>query len=454
MLEFTRKLDTAQYQNDNPEYEIYHACIFDSNCDLLILACSPDKETKILIPVHKSIVIENLKYFEAMFREGSNWKESRDDSDRQTKNDISKPQTIEIETHNPKFFAFYLKSIYTKKLKITPKNCIDYFMIAEFLLDEQLEMIKKYLRNHLRYDNIIDIAEKTEQFDEDISVFVSKNNYGHDDDHTIINRKAHARLGSFCKKLLKLPSKKFCKMMSILEMHGPFGKTWIGRMCSYRCFSTFDSESKSSKKSDKLTKLFDEIIEDEQYLKIAKLKNMMHNAKKDTYVELDLVESNDGLGIEIKNVIANADQNWSHGKMIFPVKGIFSYTIEVCSFDGPTYILAGWTNKCDLDEKWTSNPVAWHFFDNNRNKALGGQWPKSIFLLSANGTIYGFDPNKKTDKTITHGCWSEASDKMITSLHGGEIHFHTSGPYNKPTTSHIKCSDFDIKTDDNLYPAV
>ena len=210
MLEFTRNLSTAQYQNDNPEYQIHHATIRDATCDLLILACSPDKKTKIIIPVDKTIMTENLKYFEAMFREGSNWEETQDTKN----NDPSKPQTIEIEIDDPKTFAHYLESIYTKKLKITPKNCIDYFMIAEFLQDEQVGKIETYIKSNLRYENIIDITAKTDRFDQDIAEFVSRNNfYSEKGDYS----SRHNKIKSFSKKLLKLPSERFGRMVSILQ---------------------------------------------------------------------------------------------------------------------------------------------------------------------------------------------------------------------------------------------
>ena len=105
------------------------------------------------------------------------------------------------------------------------------------------------------------------------------------------------------------------------------------------------------------------------------LRGSLNNVKKDTCIELDLVQSDHGLGIEIRNVVE--DNDWSHGRMIFPVKGIFSYTIETCSNLSPTSIVAGWTNKCDLDKGWTSNPA-----DDNRNGALDCQWPNSIFSVS------------------------------------------------------------------------
>ena len=43
---------------------------------------------------------------------------------------------------------------------------------------------------------------------------------------------------------------------------------------------------------------------------------------------------------------------------------------------------------------------------------------------------------------------------MTTSLHDDEINFQTSSLQNKPHTSHIKCSDYDIQINDNFYPAL
>ena len=64
----------------------------------------------------------------------------------------------------------------------------------------------------LRYDNIIDYA-KTDKFDKNIADFVSRNNFYNYIDYFEVNDK----IKNFSEKLLKLPSERFNKMISILQ---------------------------------------------------------------------------------------------------------------------------------------------------------------------------------------------------------------------------------------------
>ena len=163
MTEFTRNTTSIEFKNDDPDYELFHATLKDHCSDLILLVSSPDQETKVMIPTHKSIMVDNLKYFECMFREGSNWQENKeitdsggDEKDKDEPNIKrckmstqagSQPIKVKLIIKYPKSFAEYIKSIYDKKLNITPTNCHLYLHIADYLQDtDGYVIIEKYLR--------------------------------------------------------------------------------------------------------------------------------------------------------------------------------------------------------------------------------------------------------------------------------------------------------------------
>ena len=87
MTEFTRNTTSIEFKNDDPDYELYHATLKDDCSDLILLVSSPDQETKFMIPTHKAVMVDNLKYFECMFREGSNWQENKEITEHGDEND-------------------------------------------------------------------------------------------------------------------------------------------------------------------------------------------------------------------------------------------------------------------------------------------------------------------------------------------------------------------------------
>ena len=78
MTEFKRDITAIQYNNENSDYELYHATLSDNNSDLLLLVSSPDQKIKVMIPTHKAVMVANLEYFKCMFRKGSNWQENKE----------------------------------------------------------------------------------------------------------------------------------------------------------------------------------------------------------------------------------------------------------------------------------------------------------------------------------------------------------------------------------------
>ena len=127
MTEFDRDITAIQYKNENSDYELFHATLKDHFSDLILLVSSPDQEIKIMIPTDKAVMMANLKYFECMFREGSNWQENKEitehgdhDGDEEDKDKPNKkrckmtppPIKVNIIIKYPRTFAEYIKSIY------------------------------------------------------------------------------------------------------------------------------------------------------------------------------------------------------------------------------------------------------------------------------------------------------------------------------------------------------
>ena len=67
--------DSIIYTND--DYEVFNVKPYDHLVDTLILACSEDDSEQLLIPVDKAILVDNIPFFTAMFREDSNWIEGK-----------------------------------------------------------------------------------------------------------------------------------------------------------------------------------------------------------------------------------------------------------------------------------------------------------------------------------------------------------------------------------------
>ena len=107
MLEKSRDKDCLLFKSD--EYEVYHVCERDYNCDLHIIGSTPDKKNQLLIPVDKNFMMKNLSYFENMFKPGSNWEESKHEMGE-------KVQVANIEVSNPKLLGEYIKFMYTAGL--------------------------------------------------------------------------------------------------------------------------------------------------------------------------------------------------------------------------------------------------------------------------------------------------------------------------------------------------
>ena len=98
------KLRTNQelltYKNDN--YKVFNVKPYDHLFDTLILACSEDDSEQLLIPVDKAILVNNIPFFQAMFREDSNWIEGKVTSIESEKNSLTE-SIVDQESKSEEF---------------------------------------------------------------------------------------------------------------------------------------------------------------------------------------------------------------------------------------------------------------------------------------------------------------------------------------------------------------
>ena len=151
MVKLTLKSDSADLLYTNPDYEVFHVSEKDYQSDTLILACTEDGTTKqILIPTDRIFLTKNIPFFEAMFRESSNWIEG---NNHDTCNDIEwdNQKVVKIQKSDgsdllakkillpdpmkPETFAKYLKSLYAKNIDLDKNNCIDFYRVVDYVQD-------------------------------------------------------------------------------------------------------------------------------------------------------------------------------------------------------------------------------------------------------------------------------------------------------------------------------
>jgi len=124
--------------------------------------------------VDQQVLIDNIDFFGAMFREDSNWiegrlvestsksNESSDDSSscnhkcsdktKIQKMEVQEPDgsdyiMIKIIVPKPIILANFLKSLYENWLDITDTNCVDYYKLVDYLRDERsLASISKFIK--------------------------------------------------------------------------------------------------------------------------------------------------------------------------------------------------------------------------------------------------------------------------------------------------------------------
>ena len=137
MLKVSRHRDCLHFKSD--DYEVFNVEPKDYYCDLHILACTPDEEEQLLIPIDKNLVMKNLTYFELMFSENSNWEESKGNLSGSGDGSGKFPtEMIKIHVPKPKLLGEYFKSLYNDELSITEENCADLHQISDFLRDEEM----------------------------------------------------------------------------------------------------------------------------------------------------------------------------------------------------------------------------------------------------------------------------------------------------------------------------
>ena len=225
-------LQSIIYRNDN--YKVFNVKPHDHLVDTLILACSEDDSEQLLIPVDKAVLVDNIPYFTAMFREDSNWIEGKPieshvESDKNSSTDsavdqeseksescsekskftsdkidwindkISKSKrtdgnyylTLKMIFPNkikPLFFAKFLKSLYDEWMDINEANCVDYYRVVDYLQDETtMNRITNFINKNITFENSIDLLALTDKFDESINKFYMNNDVDVQEMTTLIN---------------------------------------------------------------------------------------------------------------------------------------------------------------------------------------------------------------------------------------------------------------------------
>ena len=157
---------------------------------LLILACTEDGTTKqILIPTDRIFLTKNIPFFEAMFRESSNWIEGNDDMD-DIKWDDQKVVKVQKADGNyllakkvllpnpmqPETFAKYMKSLYDKNLDIDRFNCVDFYRVIDYFQDKRtLEVIIQFIKNNITFGNSIALMNMSNLFDDQVEAHYVRN---------------------------------------------------------------------------------------------------------------------------------------------------------------------------------------------------------------------------------------------------------------------------------------
>merc|ERR1711976_29387 len=116
--------------------------IFDVSRPDLIVKTKQSGEN-FVIPLNKDFICENVSYFEAMFREGSTFREQT----RQTESGVSE---VTIEDVNPEILHLYFRCIYDPSVEINPNYAFDLHAISDYFQDAEMKnqcltLIKKSL---------------------------------------------------------------------------------------------------------------------------------------------------------------------------------------------------------------------------------------------------------------------------------------------------------------------
>ena len=153
-----------QFKSDT--YKVYHITDRDCNCDIHLLVSKNDGKDEILIPTDKQILVDNFKYFERMFDSSSNWEEAKICESSSKSAQMIKINLPNTSVFEPTILAEYLKSLYTGKLSLSPRNCIEYHQIIDFLIhknEEHVREITEYARSNINCENIV-LAENVPFF--------------------------------------------------------------------------------------------------------------------------------------------------------------------------------------------------------------------------------------------------------------------------------------------------
>ena len=199
--------DCDLYKPTEPELqevEVYHPCLVTANSDLIITCYENEEKLKTgeqpigIIPCESKIMARRFKYFEAMMREGSNWRESQcsTSSARNQMNKITiksknssgisqiSTQIIQLKKvtslFNPEKLCEFIESVINRKIKLTPDNCLSYLKMTVFYQDHNSEL-EKVIIDYIKTEMTSELALAVWQVQEaaelrDDSILFFKNN--------------------------------------------------------------------------------------------------------------------------------------------------------------------------------------------------------------------------------------------------------------------------------------
>jgi len=169
------------------DVQVYHPCLATAGSDLLIKCYENEEKMKNgekpigLIPCESKIMARRFSFFEAMVKDGSNWRESRNnratcatvsamnlinevtiksESSNQNKNTNTSTKNSSIKQvkslFNPEKLCDFIKSVINRNVQMTSENCLDYLEMTVFYQDQNsnlekgiLNYIKTYMNTEL-----------------------------------------------------------------------------------------------------------------------------------------------------------------------------------------------------------------------------------------------------------------------------------------------------------------
>ena len=163
---------------------------------------------------------------------------------------------------------------------------------------------------------------------------------------------------------------------------------------------------------------------------IKKLNEMIKNVSTDNSIEIQ--KSEDDKGLLIKK---NDGNDWTTGKIIFPIEGITSFTVY--NVTGSTGIMIGFTNHKNTLPNW-------EYPGSGENSS---KWDRIIACDSGDGAIY-YGSSKKS---YENNKWNDKNDHITVKIINDKIEFETNS---KNSSLKLRFDRKEYGVDGKLFPAL